>query len=296
MAEKSQKKSGRPKVYDGTGTPTLKLRFDPELFGHVQSKPEGPRAYLERLVRDDNVSGRSSLAGFAAIPGALATSAVRLRLRTPTGHSVMSGCAFRHKDKAFLATVRHGLREWDERLPPEVLVDNEAWKPMKVHKLLAPYAAEIDLEVFLITDGVESFALPSFDTIRFGLDRISLGSPARTIGFPALEGHEFHSPLAGMGRPLGFVRTGFIGAIGRRSETSGQLFYLDCSNCRGQSGAPVFSKPADSDQHNFLGLIVGYLIEDIDHGVKEPQNRGATSVGISYGISAGHILDTINRV
>ena len=57
--EKPKKPRGRPRQYaagtaqDNEGAPKLNIRFDPILYKHVQARPEGPRPYLEGLVRED---------------------------------------------------------------------------------------------------------------------------------------------------------------------------------------------------------------------------------------------------
>ena len=57
MTDKPKKKTGRPRVYANkegkSGAPPLGIRFDPELFEHIHRQPQGPRHYLERLVRED---------------------------------------------------------------------------------------------------------------------------------------------------------------------------------------------------------------------------------------------------
>lgn len=58
MAEEP-KRRGRPRKYDegaskdNEGAPKLNIRFDPALYAYVIAKPEGPRAYLERVVRQE---------------------------------------------------------------------------------------------------------------------------------------------------------------------------------------------------------------------------------------------------
>lgn len=52
------KKKGRPSIYKpedlkDNGAPKLAVRFDPELYRYACSHPEGLRAYLEGLVRED---------------------------------------------------------------------------------------------------------------------------------------------------------------------------------------------------------------------------------------------------
>ena len=57
--DKPKRPRGRPRKYeagasqDNEGAPKLNIRFDPILYQHVQAQPEGPRPYLEGLVRDD---------------------------------------------------------------------------------------------------------------------------------------------------------------------------------------------------------------------------------------------------
>ena len=55
MSEKPKKKMGRPRVYankDGrAGAPMLGFRFDPELYEYIHSQAQGPRQFLEELVR-----------------------------------------------------------------------------------------------------------------------------------------------------------------------------------------------------------------------------------------------------
>lgn len=64
---------GRPRKYDpdvikDRGAPKLSIRFDPDLYERVQARPEGPRAYLESLVRkdgDEEAGASSPLTGEA---------------------------------------------------------------------------------------------------------------------------------------------------------------------------------------------------------------------------------------
>ena len=35
------------------GAPMFSTRLDPPIFHHIKAQPEGPRAYVERLVSDD---------------------------------------------------------------------------------------------------------------------------------------------------------------------------------------------------------------------------------------------------
>jgi hypothetical protein len=48
---------GRPRKYPrdlaNDGAPVLSVRLEPDVYLHVQAQPEGPRAYIERLVRSD---------------------------------------------------------------------------------------------------------------------------------------------------------------------------------------------------------------------------------------------------
>jgi hypothetical protein len=59
MDTKDKRPRGRPRIYsegaskDNEGAPKLNFRFDPSLYQHVTSRPEGPRTYLEGLVRED---------------------------------------------------------------------------------------------------------------------------------------------------------------------------------------------------------------------------------------------------
>lgn len=59
MEEK--RKPGRPRKYEnsasGRGAPILTVRLEPEVWEHIQSRPEGARAYIERLVRADANTG-----------------------------------------------------------------------------------------------------------------------------------------------------------------------------------------------------------------------------------------------
>jgi hypothetical protein len=55
------RKPGRPKKYDKVkagkggdhGAPYLGLRLDPPVYEHIRAQPEGPRAYVTRLVEED---------------------------------------------------------------------------------------------------------------------------------------------------------------------------------------------------------------------------------------------------
>ena len=45
---------GRPKKYaDRDGAPSITLRLDPAVHERIKSRPEGGRAYVERLVAAD---------------------------------------------------------------------------------------------------------------------------------------------------------------------------------------------------------------------------------------------------
>ena len=55
MTEEPKKKIGRPRIYDNKdgkkGAPMLGFRFDPELYEYIHRQPQGPRQFLEELVR-----------------------------------------------------------------------------------------------------------------------------------------------------------------------------------------------------------------------------------------------------
>lgn len=55
MSDQPKKKLGRPRVYENEagkkGAPMLGFRFDPELYEYIHSQPQGPRQFLEELVR-----------------------------------------------------------------------------------------------------------------------------------------------------------------------------------------------------------------------------------------------------
>lgn len=54
MSDHPKKKMGRPKKYsDRDGAPALNIRMDPILYQRVRNRPEGARAYIERLVSED---------------------------------------------------------------------------------------------------------------------------------------------------------------------------------------------------------------------------------------------------
>lgn len=42
------------------GAPQMSLRLDPPLYEHVKQQPDGPRPYLERLIREDMARGEGS--------------------------------------------------------------------------------------------------------------------------------------------------------------------------------------------------------------------------------------------
>ena len=47
---------GRPRLYPkeiaNDGAPVLSVRLDPQVYLHIQAQPEGPRAYVEQIVRE----------------------------------------------------------------------------------------------------------------------------------------------------------------------------------------------------------------------------------------------------
>lgn len=55
--EKAKKGPGRPRLYpareNDKGAPKFTVRVAPDVHEHIQSRPEGPRAYIERVVRKD---------------------------------------------------------------------------------------------------------------------------------------------------------------------------------------------------------------------------------------------------
>ena len=77
VAKEDKKPMGRPRLYppgtsqDNEGAPKLSIRFDPQLHAHVTAQPQGPRAYLEGLVRDDIEQGAAPVAstGPKDVPG-----------------------------------------------------------------------------------------------------------------------------------------------------------------------------------------------------------------------------------
>ena len=60
---------GRPKKYaDRDGAPSLNLRLDPGVYERIKARPEGGRAYIERLVTEDAVRSGEPLAIAEQIP------------------------------------------------------------------------------------------------------------------------------------------------------------------------------------------------------------------------------------
>lgn len=60
-----EKKRGRKKVYDSSkgydkGAPRLATRVDPDVLEWVESRPEGKRPYIERVVREDKAKTENS--------------------------------------------------------------------------------------------------------------------------------------------------------------------------------------------------------------------------------------------
>lgn len=54
MPDRVAKKPGRPKKYAGKdGAPMFSTRLDPPIYEHIKARPEGPRAYVQRLVTED---------------------------------------------------------------------------------------------------------------------------------------------------------------------------------------------------------------------------------------------------
>lgn len=55
MEPQKKRGRGRPKVYSEAdyGAPRLTVRVAPDVHDHVTTRPEGARAYLERVVRAD---------------------------------------------------------------------------------------------------------------------------------------------------------------------------------------------------------------------------------------------------
>jgi hypothetical protein len=55
MPESPKKKLGRPRKYFNEsgkdGAPKLSLRIDPELYSYIHGRPEGPRQFLETLIK-----------------------------------------------------------------------------------------------------------------------------------------------------------------------------------------------------------------------------------------------------
>lgn len=66
MSDEPKKKLGRPRVYFHPnakgGAPMLGFRFDPELYDYIHSQPQGPRQFLEELVRREMDSRKTDLA------------------------------------------------------------------------------------------------------------------------------------------------------------------------------------------------------------------------------------------
>ena len=63
MSEEPKKKIGRPRLYENKdgkkGAPMLGFRFDPELYEYIHTKPEGPRKFLEDLVKAEMAKSES---------------------------------------------------------------------------------------------------------------------------------------------------------------------------------------------------------------------------------------------
>ena len=61
---REHKSIGRPKRYDNpegkAGAPQLTVRLEPLVHAHIHAQKDGPRAYLERLVRRDMGDGKDS--------------------------------------------------------------------------------------------------------------------------------------------------------------------------------------------------------------------------------------------
>lgn len=53
--EEKKSKRGRKKIYDGPeeGAPRLITRIEPALLAWAKAQPEGIRAYVERIIRED---------------------------------------------------------------------------------------------------------------------------------------------------------------------------------------------------------------------------------------------------
>lgn len=55
--ETPKKKIGRPRKYFNEsgkdGAPSINFRFDPFLYEYIHKQPEGPRQFLEELVRKE---------------------------------------------------------------------------------------------------------------------------------------------------------------------------------------------------------------------------------------------------
>lgn len=59
--EQEKKTRGRPRQYEKwsdseRGAPKITIRVDPDVHERIQSRPEGPRAYIESVVRADIAS------------------------------------------------------------------------------------------------------------------------------------------------------------------------------------------------------------------------------------------------
>jgi len=66
MTDEPKKKLGRPRVYFHPnakgGAPMLGFRFDPELYDYIHSQPQGPRQFLEALVRREMEAEKEQMA------------------------------------------------------------------------------------------------------------------------------------------------------------------------------------------------------------------------------------------
>ncbi len=55
MTENQKRRTGRPRKYFNEsgqdGAPKLTIRLDPELHSFIHSRPEGPRQFLEALIK-----------------------------------------------------------------------------------------------------------------------------------------------------------------------------------------------------------------------------------------------------
>ena len=52
-ARGSSDRIGRPQKYEGSGAPTITIRVEPDVLGYVTARPEGVRAWLDRVARED---------------------------------------------------------------------------------------------------------------------------------------------------------------------------------------------------------------------------------------------------